>query len=133
VFRLCQCAFPALRNRGGGKIINLASEYAVFGCANAAPYAASKGGLVQLTKSLAIAWAPERIRVNAILPGYIRTEMTAAITAQPERHDRALARTPAGRMGEPDDVVGAAIFLASRASEYVTGAVLTIDGGYAIT
>jgi 2-dehydro-3-deoxy-D-gluconate 5-dehydrogenase len=126
-----QRAFPYFRAAGGGKIINIASEYALFGSAYVAPYAASKGGLIQLTRSLAVAWAPHGIQVNAITPGWITTEMTAPVQRNRAFYDQIIARTPAGRFGEPDELAGAAVFLASRASDFVTGINLPVDGGYA--
>ena len=129
-FRMAQAAHRLLR-REGCKVINLASEYSLFGSALVLPYSASKGGVVQLTKSLAIAWAPDRIQVNALIPGWIRTDMTAAVERVPAFHERIVQRTPAGRFGEPDELAGAAVFLASRASDFITGVVLPVDGGYA--
>jgi NAD(P)-dependent dehydrogenase (short-subunit alcohol dehydrogenase family) len=93
-------------------------------------YSASKGGVVQLTKSLAIAWAPQGVRVNAIAPGWIETPMTAPLVADPARRDAIIARTPLGRWGQPADVAGAALFLASPAAAFITGIVLPVDGGY---
>jgi 2-dehydro-3-deoxy-D-gluconate 5-dehydrogenase len=103
----------------------------IFGVPFAAPYAASKGGLVQLTKALATAWAADNIQVNAILPGWIDTDLTAAARRQVEGlHDRVVARTPAARWGKPGDFAGIAVFLASAASDFVTGAAIPVDGGY---
>ena len=116
---------------GGGKIINVGSMYSIFGSDWGAPYAASKGGLVQLTKSLAVAWAKDNIQVNAVLPGWFVTDLTRGIAdADPERYDNINRRIPTGRWGEPSELGGAAIFLASAASDYVTGSVLAVDGGY---
>ncbi|HET9950801.1 MAG TPA: glucose 1-dehydrogenase [Candidatus Eisenbacteria bacterium] len=130
-FRLSRAAHPSLKKGGGGKIVNVGSMFSIFGASYAAAYAASKGGLVQLTKSLAAAWAPDRIQVNAILPGWIDTELTAQARAQvPGLEERVVARTPAGRWGTPEDIVGAALFLASSASDFVTGVALPVDGGY---
>jgi 2-dehydro-3-deoxy-D-gluconate 5-dehydrogenase len=129
-FQMAQAAHRLLR-REGGKVINLASEYSLFGSAFVLPYSASKGGVVQLTKSLAIAWAPDRIQVNALIPGWIRTDMTAPVERIEAFHRSIVQRTPAGRFGEPAELAGAAIFLASRASDFVTGIVLPVDGGYA--
>jgi 2-dehydro-3-deoxy-D-gluconate 5-dehydrogenase len=129
-FQMAQAAHRLLR-RGGGKVINLASEYSLFGSALVLPYSASKGGVVQLTKSLAIAWAPDRIQVNALVPGWIRTDMTAAVERVESFHRSIVQRTPAGRFGEPEELAGAAVFLASRASDFITGVVLPVDGGYA--
>jgi 2-deoxy-D-gluconate 3-dehydrogenase len=113
---------------GGGKIINIGSMTSVFGSSVAPAYAASKGGVVQFTKSLAVFWAKDNIQVNVILPGWIHTDLTAATPA--ERYNSIKARIPHGRWGEPDELAGAAVFLASRASDYVTGIALPVDGGY---
>jgi 2-deoxy-D-gluconate 3-dehydrogenase len=105
--------------------------FALFGSAYAAPYAASKGALVQLTKSLATAWAADNIQVNAVLPGWIDTELTRDARQQVAGlHERVLARTPAGRWGVPDDLAGIAVFLASSASDFITGAAIPVDGGF---
>ena len=133
VFLGCRAAYPEMKRAGGGKIVNIGSMASLFGHTFATPYAASKGGVVQLTKSLAIAWAPDGIQVNCILPGWIETDMTNAARAYlPDLYDRVLARTPAGRWGRPDDLAGTAVFLASPASDYVTGVSIPIDGGYAV-
>ncbi len=132
VFVACKLAHPLLCARGGGKIINLGSEYSLFGSPFVLPYAASKGGVVQLTKSLATAWAGDRIQVNCIIPGWIRTDMTAAVEASPAFAAQIKQRTPAGRFGEPEELAGAAVFLASGASDFVTGQSLCVDGGYSI-
>ena len=116
---------------GGGKVINVGSMYSLFGSDWGAPYAASKAGLVQLTKSLAVAWAKDNIQVNAVLPGWFVTDLTRGIPeADPNRYDNINRRIPTGRWGEPSELGGAAVFLASAASDYVTGAALTVDGGY---
>jgi len=126
-----QAAYPHMKAAGRGKILNIGSMYSLFGAPTVAAYAASKGGLVQLTRSLACAWAPDNIQVNAILPGWIDTDLTRRARQQvAELHDFVLARTPAGRWGEPDDLAGAAVFLCSPASDFVTGATLPVDGGY---
>jgi 2-deoxy-D-gluconate 3-dehydrogenase len=126
-----QAVYPHMKAAGGGKIINIGSMYSIFGAPVVAPYAASKGGLVQLTRSLACAWAADNIQVNAILPGWINTDLTKSAREQIEGlHDSVLARTPAGRWGEPDDLAGAAVFLSSPASDFVTAAVLPVDGGF---
>ena len=126
-----QAAYPAMKKAGGGKIINIGSMYSIFGTSYGAAYAASKGGLVQLTKSLAIAWAKDNIQVNAVLPGWIDTELTQGARRHvPELHDRVLDRTPAGRWGAPEDLAGIAVFLAAPASDFVTGAAIPVDGGY---
>ena len=118
-------------NAGGGKVINVGSMYSLFGSDWGAPYAASKAGLIQLTKSLAVAWAKDNIQVNAVLPGWFVTDLTRGIPeADPDRYDNINRRIPTGRWGEPSELGGAAVFLASAASDYVTGATLTVDGGY---
>jgi 2-deoxy-D-gluconate 3-dehydrogenase len=130
-FVCSQAAYPALVKAGGGKIINTGSMTSIFGAGFAAPYSASKGAIVQLTKALAAAWAKDNIQVNAILPGWIDTDLTRqARNDLPGLHERVLARTPAARWGNPDDFAGIAIFLASRASDFVTGAAIPVDGGY---
>jgi 2-deoxy-D-gluconate 3-dehydrogenase len=126
-----QAAYPAMKQVGGGKIINIGSMYSIFGTSYGAAYAASKGALVQLTKSLAIAWAKDNIQVNAVLPGWIDTELTQGARRHvPELHDQVLTRTPAGRWGVPEDLAGIAVFLAAPASDFVTGAAIPVDGGY---
>ena len=121
-----------MKRAGGGKIINIGSMYSIFGAAYAVPYAASKGGLVQLTKSLAAAWAAENIQVNAVLPGWIDTELTAGARQQvPGLNEKVIGRTPAGRWGTPEDMAGIAVFLASPASDFVTGTAIPVDGGFA--
>lgn len=133
VFRFCRAAHPELKRAGGGKIINIGSMYSIFGSPFAAGYAASKGGVVQLTKSLAVAWAPDNIQVNAILPGWIKTDMTAPIeTDMADLHAAIVARTPAGRFGEPEELGGTAVFLAAGASDFVTGQSIPVCGGYSI-
>jgi 2-dehydro-3-deoxy-D-gluconate 5-dehydrogenase len=130
-FMCAQAAHPVMKRGGGGKIINIGSMYSIFGAAYAVPYAASKGGLVQMTKSLAAAWAADNIQVNAVLPGWIDTELT--VNARREiagLHERVLTRTPAGRWGAPEDLAGIAVFLASAASDFVTGAAIPVDGGF---
>lgn len=122
---------PHMVALGGGKIINIGSMTSVFGLDWAAPYSATKGGVVQLAKTLAVAWAKDNIQVNTVLPGWIRTDLTATIeTKFPGRHKLISSRIPAGRWGTPDDFAGVAIFLASRASNYLTGASIPVDGGY---
>ncbi|MDA1128639.1 MAG: glucose 1-dehydrogenase [Chloroflexi bacterium] len=124
-------AYPHMVKAGGGKIINIGSMYSIFGSDWGAPYAASKGGIVQLTKSLAVAWAKDNIQVNAVLPGWFVTDLTRGIPdADPIRYDNINRRIPTGRWGEPSELGGAAVFLASQSSNYVTGSVLTVDGGY---
>jgi len=124
-------AYAQMVKAGGGKVINVGSMYSIFGSDWGSPYAASKGGLVQLTKSLAVAWAKDNIQVNAVLPGWFVTDLTRGIPeADPNRYDNINRRIPTGRWGEPSELGGAAVFLASAASDYVTGAALTVDGGY---
>jgi 2-deoxy-D-gluconate 3-dehydrogenase len=130
VFLCSKGVYPHMVTAGGGKIINIGSMFSIFGSGGAASYAASKGGVVQLSKSLAVAWAKDNVQVNTILPGWIHTDLIASIKARPERYHAITARIPVGRWGEPDDLVGAAVFLASRASDYVTGITLPVDGGY---
>ena len=133
-FVCCLAAYPHMKAAGGGKIISIGSMYSLFGAPLGAPYAASKGGIVQLTKSLAASWAKENIQVNAVLPGWIDTALTRQARIDiPDLNDRVHARTPAGRWGEPDDHRGVAVFLASAASDFVTGASIPVDGGYAIS
>jgi 2-deoxy-D-gluconate 3-dehydrogenase len=130
-FICSQAAYPHMVKAGGGKIINIGSMLSIFGTAYAAPYAASKGGIVQMTKALASAWAKDKIQANAILPGWIDTDLTRTAREQVEGlHDRVVARTPAARWGLPEDFAGTAVFLASSASDFVTGAALVVDGGY---
>ena len=130
-FLASKAAYPQMVTAGGGKVINVGSMYSIFGSDWGAPYAASKGGLVQLTKSLAVAWAKDNIQVNAVLPGWIVTDLTRGIQdADPNRYDNISRRIPTGRWGEPSELAGAAVFLASTASDYVTGATLAVDGGY---
>jgi 2-dehydro-3-deoxy-D-gluconate 5-dehydrogenase len=130
-FACAQAAYPPMKQRGGGKIINIGSMMSIFGGAYAAPYSTSKGGLVQLTKSLATAWAKDNIQVNAVLPGWIDTELTRDARAQVAGlNERVLNRTPAGRWGVPADLAGIAVFLAASASDFVTGAAIPVDGGY---
>ena len=127
----CMAVYPILKQRGG-KIINIGSMTSIFGAPFSEPYGAAKGGVVQLTKALASAWASDGIQVNAILPGWIVTDLTIrGRAATPDLHEKVIARTPAGRWGEPADLAGAAIFLASHASDFVTGAAIPVDGGYA--
>lgn len=115
-----------------GCVLNVASMLSFFGSGHVPAYSASKGGVVQLTRSLAIAWAAEGIRVNAIAPGWIKTHMTVPLYQGPDRDAAILARTPLGRWGRPEDVCGAAVFLCSPAAEFITGVVLPVDGGYSI-
>ncbi len=128
-----QVAYPEMVRAGGGKVVNIGSMMSIFGAAYAAPYAASKGGIVQLTRALATAWAKDNIQVNAVLPGWIDTALTRRAREQVEGlHERVLARTPAGRWGLPEDLAGIAVFLASTASDFITGAAIPVDGGFSV-
>jgi 2-deoxy-D-gluconate 3-dehydrogenase len=128
---MSKAVYPAMKAAGGGKIVNTGSMASLFGAAYAAAYAASKAGIVQLTKSLALAWAPDNIQVNAILPGWFETAMTDRAKLEvPGLAERVSSRIPAGRWAKPSDVAGVAIWLASHASDYVTGAAIPVDGGY---
>jgi 2-dehydro-3-deoxy-D-gluconate 5-dehydrogenase len=130
-FFCAQAAYPHMKRGGGGKIINVGSMMSVFASSYAAPYAASKGGIVQMARAMAVAWAKDNIQVNTILPGWIDTDLTRKAREQvPGLHERVLARTPAARWGTPDDFAGIAAFLASPASDFITGAAIAIDGGY---
>jgi len=130
-FLVSKAAYPRIVARGGGKIVNIGSMMSIFGSDMTAPYAASKGGIVQMTKSLATAWAADNIQVNAILPGWIDTDLTVRAREQVAGlNDRVLSRTPAGRWGRPEDIGGAALFLCAPAADFVTGASLPVDGGF---
>jgi 2-deoxy-D-gluconate 3-dehydrogenase len=130
VFRLSQLAGRHMVERGSGKIVNVASLLSFQGGLNVPAYAASKGGVAQLTKALANEWASKGVNVNAIAPGYMRTDNTAALQKDETRNRQILERIPAARWGEPKDLAGAAVFLASPASDYVNGHVLVVDGGW---
>jgi 2-dehydro-3-deoxy-D-gluconate 5-dehydrogenase len=130
-FVASQAAYPHMQRAGGGKIVNIGSMMSLFGASFAAPYSASKGGMVQLTKSLAAAWAKDNIQVNAVLPGWIDTALTRRAREEVGGlHERVLARTPAGRWGSAEDLGGIAVFLASPASDFITGTAIPVDGGY---
>jgi NAD(P)-dependent dehydrogenase (short-subunit alcohol dehydrogenase family) len=129
--RACYAARPLLAERGGA-IVNAASMMSFFGSGSAPAYAASKGAVAQLTKSLAVAWAADRIRVNAVAPGWIETPMTAGISTDRQRSHEIVARTPLGRWGRPEDVAEGVLFLASPRSAFITGVILPVDGGYLI-
>jgi 2-deoxy-D-gluconate 3-dehydrogenase len=130
VFRMAQLAGRHMIQRGGGKILNIASLLSFQGGLTVPAYAASKGGVAQLTKALANEWAAKNINVNAIAPGYMRTDNTKALQEDETRNRQILERIPAGRWGEPEDLVGAAVFLCSAASDYINGHVLLVDGGW---
>ena len=129
--RMCSACRPLLA-ASRGCVLNIASMLSFFGSGHVPAYSASKGGIVQLTKSLAIAWADDGIRVNALAPGWIETPLTAPLVANETRRQEIIARTPLGRWGQPDDVAGAAVFLCSPAAAFITGAILPVDGGYSI-
>ena len=130
VFRLSQLAGRHMVERGSGKIVNVASLLSFQGGVTVPAYAASKGGVAQLTKALANEWASKGVNVNAIAPGYMRTDNTAALQKDETRNRQILERIPAARWGEPKDLAGAAVFLASPASDYINGHVLVVDGGW---
>jgi 2-deoxy-D-gluconate 3-dehydrogenase len=130
VFRMCRAAGKRMLASGRGKIVNIASLLSFQGGITVPAYAASKGGVAQLTKALANEWAGKGVNVNAIAPGYIHTDNTAALAADPVRNQQITVRIPAGRWGEPADLGGAAVFLAARASDYIHGHVLVVDGGW---
>jgi 2-deoxy-D-gluconate 3-dehydrogenase len=131
VFLLSKLAAGSMIKRKRGKIINIGSMYSFFGSGLIPSYSAAKGAIIQLTKSMAIELAPHNIQVNAIAPGWIETDMTGPVRTMP-LNDEILARTPAGRWGQPEEVAGTAVYLASRASDFVTGATIRVDGGYSI-
>jgi 2-deoxy-D-gluconate 3-dehydrogenase len=128
VFLCSRAVYPHMTKAGRGKIINIGSMTSIFGSNVSPAYGATKGGVVQFTKSLALFWAKDNIQVNALLPGWIHTDLTAS--ASSERYNFIKARIPHGRWGEPDELAGAAVFLASPASDYITGIALPVDGGY---
>jgi len=134
VFLLSKIAATSMVAHKRGKIINLGSMYSFFGSSFAPSYSAAKGAIIQLTKSMAIELAPHNIQVNAIAPGWIETDMTAPVRTPDFKamHDEIMARTPAGRWGQSEEIAGTAIYLASRASQFVTGETIRVDGGYAI-
>ena len=128
--RIC-CAARDLLSKSKGSIINIASMLSIFGGGLVPGYSSSKGGIVQLTKSLSIAYSKDKIRVNAIAPGWISTNMTADLKKDKERNDKIINRTPMKRWGRPEELVGPALFLSSNAASFITGTVLNVDGGYA--
>jgi NAD(P)-dependent dehydrogenase (short-subunit alcohol dehydrogenase family) len=129
--RLCAASRPLLA-KSHGCIVNMASMYSFFGGGHAPGYTASKGGIAQLTKALAVAYATDKIRVNAIAPGWIATPLTRIVRDDPQKSGAILGRTPIGRWGEPDDVAAATVFLCSPAAAFVTGVILPVDGGYLV-
>jgi 2-dehydro-3-deoxy-D-gluconate 5-dehydrogenase len=130
-FFCAQSVHAPMKRQGGGKVITIGSMTSIFGASFAAPYSASKGGTVQLTRALATAWAKDNIQVNAVLPGWIDTDLTRRARQEVQGlHERVLARTPQGRWGTPEDLAGIAVFLASRASDFITGTAIPVDGGY---
>lgn len=132
-FLCSQAAYPAMKQAGGGKMINIGSMMSLFGAPYATPYAASKGGIVQMTRALATAWAKDHIQVNAVLPGWIDTELTRTARRQVDGlHERVETRTPAGRWGVPADLAGVAVFLAGKGSDFVSGTAIPVDGGFSI-
>ncbi|MFZ0844212.1 MAG: glucose 1-dehydrogenase [Pseudolabrys sp.] len=132
-FLCSQAVYPHMLRGGGGKIINIGSMMSIFASSYALPYAASKGGIVQMARSLAVAWAKDNIQVNTILPGWIDTDLTRKAREQVAGlYDKVLARTPAQRWGDPADFAGIAVFLASSASDFVTGTAIPVDGGYSV-
>lgn len=132
VFTMCQLGGNVMLKQGKGKIINLASMLSFFGGQTVPAYAASKGGVAQLTKALSNEWASKGINVNAIAPGYMDTDMNVALVNDPDRNTQILGRIPMGRWGKPEDMGGIAVFLASEASNYICGAVIPVDGGYLV-
>jgi 2-dehydro-3-deoxy-D-gluconate 5-dehydrogenase len=132
-FLCSQAAYEPMKRAGGGKMINIGSMMSLFGAPYATPYASSKGGIVQMTRALATAWAKDNIQVNAVLPGWIDTDLTKRARQQVTGlHERVENRTPAARWGVPADMSGVAAFLASPASDFVTGTAIPVDGGYSI-
>ena len=132
-FLCSQAAYPHMVRAGAGKIINIGSMMSVFASSYATPYAASKGGIVQMAKAMAVAWAKDNIQVNTILPGWVDTDLTRKAREEVDGlHDKVLARTPARRWGNPDDFAGIAVFLAAPASNFITGAAIAVDGGYSV-
>jgi 2-deoxy-D-gluconate 3-dehydrogenase len=132
-FLCSQAVYPAMKQAGGGKIINIGSMMSIFGASFAPAYAASKGGIVQFTRSCACAWAADNIQANAVLPGWIDTDLTKRAREEIDGlHERVLARTPAARWGASADFAGIAVFLASPASDFVTGTAIPVDGGFSV-
>ena len=133
-FLCSQAVYPAMKRAGAGKIINIGSMYSIFGGVVSTAYSVSKAGIVQMTKSMATAWASENIQVNAVLPGWIDTELTQKARKEIDGlYERQLARIPDGRWGTPEDHAGIAVFLASSGSNYITGIAIPVDGGFSIS
>jgi 2-deoxy-D-gluconate 3-dehydrogenase len=132
-FVCSQNAYAHMKRAGGGKVVNIGSMMSIFGASFTTAYAASKGGIVQMTRAMATAWARDNIQVNAVLPGWIDTALTRGAREQVKGlHENVLRRTPAGRWGEPKDLSGIAVFLCSPASDFVTGTAIPVDGGYSV-
>jgi 2-deoxy-D-gluconate 3-dehydrogenase len=132
-FLCSQAVYPAMKAAGGGKIINIGSMMSIFGASFAPAYAASKGGIVQFTRSCAVAWAADNIQANAVLPGWIDTDLTKRARQEIDGlHDKVLGRTPAARWGAIADFAGIAVFLSSAASDFVTGTAIPVDGGFSV-
>jgi 2-deoxy-D-gluconate 3-dehydrogenase len=132
-FTCSQAAYPEMKKAGAGKIINIGSMMSIFGASFTTPYATSKGGIVQMSRAMACAWAKDNIQVNCVLPGWIDTDLTRGARKDVAGlHERVLARTPAGRWGDPKDFAGVAVFLASTASDFLTGTAIPVDGGYSV-
>jgi len=132
-FLCTHAAYPHMKKAGGGKVINIGSMMSIFAAGFAPAYAASKGGIVQFSRACATAWAKENIQVNSVLPGWIDTDLTKGARREVQGlHERVLARTPAGRWGNPQDFAGIAVFLSSAASDFVTGTAIPVDGGFSV-
>lgn len=132
-FLCSKAVYPAMKKGGGGKIVNIGSMTSIFGGGKLMPYGTSKGGIVAMTRAVAVAWAPDNIQVNAILPGWIDTDLTRKARVELEGlNEKVLARTPVGRWGQPEDLQGTAIYLATAASNFITGVALPVDGGYSV-
>ena len=132
-FVCAQAAYLEMKKAGAGKVVNIGSMMSIFGASFTTPYATSKGGIVQMSRAMACAWAKDNIQVNCVLPGWIDTDLTRGARKQVEGlHERVLARTPAGRWGDPQDFAGIAVFLASPASDFLTGTAIPVDGGYSV-
>ena len=132
-FVASQAAYPHMKKAGGGKIVNIGSMMSIFGASFTTAYAASKGGIVQMTRALATAWMRDNIQVNAVLPGWIDTALTRGARNDVKGlHENVLRRTPAGRWGEPKDLAGIAVFLCAPASDFITGTAIPVDGGYSV-